>query len=45
MFVTELTFQLEISKLKIGFPANMAPISITDPTFQFDISELKLFAS
>ena len=42
MFVTELTFHLEMSELKLDTPANMFPMFVTALTSQFEMSELKL---
>jgi hypothetical protein len=42
MLVTALTFQFEMSELKLDAPLNMDCMFVTAPTFQFEMSELKL---
>jgi hypothetical protein len=44
MFVTELTFQFEMSELKLVANANMPLMVVTELTSQFEMSELKFDA-
>jgi hypothetical protein len=45
MLVTELTFHLEMSELKLDATRNMIPMLVTELTFHLEMSELKLVAS
>jgi hypothetical protein len=42
MFDTKLTFQLEMSELKLDAPLNMYAMFVTRPTSHPEMSELKL---
>ena len=42
MFVTELTFQFEMSELKFDARRNMPAMVVTELTFQLEMSELKV---
>ena len=44
MLVTELTFHLEMSQLKLDAILNMYSIFVTRPTSHLEMLELKLFA-
>jgi hypothetical protein len=42
MFVTELTFQFEMSELKLDAPLNIHAMFVTRPTSHLEMSELKV---